>query len=413
MLYPLTFQPIFKERIWGGRELERLYGKQIPAGKPIGESWEISDRPGDASVIANGPLAGKDLRWLMENHAAEILGDAKPAAEGRFPLLCKILDAREKLSLQVHPPAGKAAELKGEPKTEMWFIADAAPDASLYVGLKRGVTRAEFEKKISDGSVADCFHRIPVQARATRCFCPAAASTPSATGLVIFEIQQNSDTTYRVFDWNRVGLDGKPRELHIAQSLASIDFNDFEPALVAADLSNGPNFKYRSLVQDPLFHVTEMVLENSATLGLDQPVMRVIAVVNGVASVTCGNSNTAAELKAGQFCMLPASLTEVGISAKPQAAFLCVEAARTNIRPESFRPPRGPDEHAGGKSRTRPVFVPPPPGHERNRPHANGRACRLWPRPRPVLPVGPRLRRSQFQTLGPAARRPDRESLRQ
>ena len=165
MLYPFIFQPIFKERVWGGRELERLYAKPLPPGKPIGESWEISDRPGDASVIANGPLAGKTLRWLMENHAAEILGDAKPAAEGRFPLLCKILDAREKLSLQVHPPADKAAELKGEPKTEMWFIADAAPDASLYVGLKRGVTRAEFEKKIADGSVADCFHRDSGQSR--------------------------------------------------------------------------------------------------------------------------------------------------------------------------------------------------------------------------------------------------------
>jgi mannose-6-phosphate isomerase len=98
MLYPLTFQPRYKERVWGGRELERLYGRNLPPGKPIGESWEISDRPGDASIVAHGPLAGTNLRWLMENHAAEILGDAKPAAEGRFPLLCKILDAREKLS---------------------------------------------------------------------------------------------------------------------------------------------------------------------------------------------------------------------------------------------------------------------------------------------------------------------------
>ncbi len=326
MLYPLVFQPRFKERVWGGRELERLYGKRLPAGKPIGESWEISDRPGDASVIANGPLAGQNLRWLMEQHGAEILGGAKAAAEGRFPLLCKILDAREKLSLQVHPPASKAKELKGEPKTEMWFIADATPDACLYVGLKPGVTRAEFEARIADGGVADCFHRIPVRPGDTM-FLPSGRVHAIGDGLVIFEIQQNSDTTYRVFDWNRVGLDGQPRELHIAQSLASIDFNDFAPALVADGFENGPNFKYRSLVQDPLFHVTEMVLENSATLGLDQPVMRVIAVVNGVASVTCGNSNTAAELKAGQFCMLPASLTEVGISAKPQTTFLCVEAA--------------------------------------------------------------------------------------
>ena len=231
MLYPLIFQPIFKERVWGGRELERLYGKKLPPGAVIGESWEISDRPGDASVIANGPLAGKDLRWLMEHHAPEILGGAKPAADGRFPLLCKILDARDKLSLQVHPPANKAAELGGEPKTEMWYIADAAPDARFYVGLKRGVTRAEFEKKISDGSVADCFHRVPVRAGDTM-FLPSGRVHAIGDGLVIFEIQQNSDTTYRVFDWNRVGLDGKPRELHVAQSLASIDFNDFEPKLV-------------------------------------------------------------------------------------------------------------------------------------------------------------------------------------
>src|SRR6185437_5044452 len=144
MLYPFTFRPIFKERVWGGRAIERLYHKPLPPNVPIGESWEISDRPGDVRVIANGPLAGKDLRWLMENHAAELLGRAR-AANGRFPLLIKILDAREKLSLQVHPPAHKAAELNGEAKTEAWYIADAAPDAELYVGLKRGVSRAEFE----------------------------------------------------------------------------------------------------------------------------------------------------------------------------------------------------------------------------------------------------------------------------
>lgn len=150
MLYPITFHPILKQRVWGGRELERLYHKPLPPGVPIGESWEISDRPDEVSVIANGPLAGKNLRWLMENHATDILGQAKPQG-GRFPLLIKILDAQEKLSLQVHPPPAKAAELGGDPKTEMWYIAQAAPGAELYVGLKRGVTRAEFERKIEIG----------------------------------------------------------------------------------------------------------------------------------------------------------------------------------------------------------------------------------------------------------------------
>jgi len=325
MLYPFVFRPIFKDRIWGGRELERLYAKQIPAGTPIGEAWEISDRPGDASIIANGPLAGKDLRWLMENHAAEILGGAKPAAEGRFPLLCKILDAREKLSLQVHPPASKAAELKGEPKTEMWFIADAAPDASLYVGLKRGVTRADFEKKIADGSVADCFHRIPVKAGDTM-FLPSGRVHAIGDGLVIFEIQQNSDTTYRVFDWNRVGLDGQPRELHIAQSLASIDFNDFEPKLVPAKYNQAAKFKYRHLVQDPLFNVQEMVFENAESIVLAGQLLRIVAVVKGAATILDGASQISVELKPGQFGLIPASLKNVEIKALPQTTFLCVEA---------------------------------------------------------------------------------------
>ena len=239
-LYPLTFEPIFKERVWGARNLERLYGKKLPAGATIGESWEITDRPGDVSVISNGPLAGKDLHWLVENHRADLLGDAKLEA-GRFPLLIKLLDAQEKLSLQVHPPASKAAELRGDPKTEMWFIADAVPDAELYVGLKHGVTRGDFERRIGDGSVAECFHRARVRAGDSM-FLPSGRVHAIGAGLVIFEIQQNSDTTYRVFDWNRVGLDGKPRELHVPQSLASIDFDDFEPALVAGAKAVGTDF---------------------------------------------------------------------------------------------------------------------------------------------------------------------------
>src|SRR5258706_13552851 len=132
MLYPFIFRPIFKERVWGGRKLESLYGKPLPAGQPIGESWEISDRPDDVSVIANGPLAGKDLRWLMQHHGQDLLGSAE-AANGRFPLLIKILDAQDTLSLQVHPPAHKAIELRGVPKTEMRYIAAASPDSELFV----------------------------------------------------------------------------------------------------------------------------------------------------------------------------------------------------------------------------------------------------------------------------------------
>jgi mannose-6-phosphate isomerase len=322
MLYPLAFRPILKERVWGGRELERLYHKPLPPGVPIGESWEISDRPGDASVITNGPLAGKDLRWLMENHAADLLDKARPQG-GRFPLLIKILDAREKLSLQVHPPAAKAAELGGEPKTEMWYIAQAAPEAELYVGLKRGVTRAEFERKLKTGAVAECFHRVSVRS-GDAMFLPSGRVHALGAGLVIFEIQQNSDTTYRVFDWNRTGLDGKPRELHLPQSLASIDFNDFEPALLpqTAPRSGGP--KARSLVRDPLFSVEVDQASASTSVPLPPNKLQVIGLLTGSAQVSDGHQRVS--LAPGQFCLVPASLAQVALRAETPATFLRVEA---------------------------------------------------------------------------------------
>lgn len=321
MLYPLTFQPIFKERIWGGREIEKLYGKKLPAAKPIGESWEISDRPGDENTVANGEFSGKTLRWLMENHSQEILGAAKSTAEGRFPILCKILDAREKLSLQVHPPAHKAVELKGEPKTEMWYIADAAPEAELYVGLQRGVTQAEFERKVSDGSVADCFHRVPVRAGDTM-FLPSGRVHAIGAGLVIFEIQQNSDTTYRVFDWNRVGLDGRPRDLHVAQSLSSIDFDDFEPELVPSRFIGDNRMQTRRLVWDSLFNVEAWKL-NSTHISLKPKMAQILAVTGG--EVIVKSNSVAIDLFAGQFCLLPACLEHVEITAKSQATLLRIE----------------------------------------------------------------------------------------
>jgi mannose-6-phosphate isomerase len=323
VLYPLTFHPLFKERVWGGRELEKLFGKKLPVGKPIGESWEISDRPGDENVVANGKCAGQNLRQLMEKFPREILGSARPAAGNRFPILCKILDAREKLSLQVHPPAHKAVELKGEPKTEMWYIADAAPGAELFVGLKRGVTRAEFEKRVSDGSVAECFHRVPVHTGDTM-FLPSGRVHAIGAGLVIFEIQQNSDTTYRVFDWNRVGLDGKPRELHVPQSLASIDFNDFEPPLVQTKFSGDDNIKARWLVQDPLFNVESVECKKGARFHLKSETLQILTVVRGKIEIQSGTDTVT--LDAGQFCLIPAELKQVELIAKTDANLLRVEA---------------------------------------------------------------------------------------
>lgn len=318
MLYPFLFQPRFKERVWGGRNLERLYGKPLPTDRIIGESWEITDRPGDVSEITNGSLAGKDLRWLMENHAAQLLGNAR-ALNGRFPLLIKLLDAQDKLSLQVHPPSHKAAELGGEPKTEMWYVAQAVPGAELYVGLKRGVTRAEFERCVQDGSVADCFHRLPVKAGDVM-FLPSGRVHAIGAGLVLFEIQQNSDTTYRVFDWNRVGLDGKPRELHLEQSLASIDFHDVEPGLVESRFVEKGEVRTRELVRNPLFTVHESTAGAGVIIPLAPGMMQIVACLRGKLSVVFDLDRYA--LAPGQFCLVPAAIEGVSLSAQTDIAFL-------------------------------------------------------------------------------------------
>ncbi len=227
---PITFRPIYMERVWGGREIERVYGRELPdADQPFGESWEIVDREDAQSVVSEGPLAGKSLHELWTTQRVEIFGEGYEN-HPRFPILIKVLDARDDLSIQVHPPTQLAAGLSGEPKTEMWFIADCDAGAKLYVGLKHGVTRADFERAIADSTVEDCVHAIEPEV-GDSIFIPSGRLHAIGAGFLIHEIQQNSDTTYRVFDWNRCGLDGKPRELHVAKSLASIDFEDFEPTM--------------------------------------------------------------------------------------------------------------------------------------------------------------------------------------
>jgi len=322
MLYPLTFHPIFKERVWGNRKLEQLYHKPLPLGVPIGESWEVTDRDGDVSIVADGPLAGKDLHWLSDRHREELLRTVK-TQRGRFPLLIKILDAQEKLSLQVHPPPHQARELGGEPKTEMWYIADAAPGAELYVGLKHGITRAQFEQKIHDGTVANCVHRIPVRA-GDAMFLPSGRIHAIGAGLVIFEIQQNSDTTYRVFDWNRLGLDGKPRALHVKESLASINFNDFEPRLIHPEFRNDGPVRISLLVRDPLFSVELYQTKQPANLSLSLHKLQILGVTHGNLNVC--DRNTITGLNPGNFCLLPAVLSDIRIEIPSAASFLRIEA---------------------------------------------------------------------------------------
>ncbi len=226
----IRLAPLYMDRVWGGRELENRYGRRLPdPGVPYGESWEVVDRPDEQSVVRDGKFAGLTLHALWTDHRAEVFGARAPASE-RFPLLIKILDARETLSLQVHPPLSEAAALQGEPKTEMWVIAGAAPEACLYAGVNPGVTRDSFAAALADGTAAGLVPKLPVE-EGGFIFIPSGRLHAIGAGLLIFEIQQNSDTTYRVFDWNRMGLDGKPRALHVAESLRCIDFTDTAPAL--------------------------------------------------------------------------------------------------------------------------------------------------------------------------------------
>jgi mannose-6-phosphate isomerase len=226
---PLTFEPLFQARIWGGRRLADLYGKRLPPSVAIGESWEIVDRPEAQSVVRDGPLRGKTLHELWVQDRESIFGNVPNMT--RFPLLVKILDAREKLSLQVHPSEKVAAKLGGEPKTEFWYVAAADPDAELFVGLREAMTRDQFEEALHAGTVAQSVHKIRVRA-GDALFLPAGRLHAVGEGNLLIEIQQNSDTTYRVFDWNRVDDQGKPRQLHVDQALQCIDFNDVAPRLI-------------------------------------------------------------------------------------------------------------------------------------------------------------------------------------
>lgn len=227
---PLAFEPIFMERMWGGRRLESEFHKKLPSQKRIGESWEIVDRPEAQSVVAGGPLSGNALHELWTQDREEIFGGVPDTP--RFPLLIKILDAQENLSLQVHPPENVASMLGGEAKSEFWYVAAADPDAELFLGFREPITRERFEERLLGGTVIDHVHRIAVQ-QGDAIFLPAGRVHAIGAGNLLIEIQQNSNTTYRAFDWNRTDpATGTKRNLHVEQAIQCIDFKDVQPKLI-------------------------------------------------------------------------------------------------------------------------------------------------------------------------------------
>ncbi len=290
---PLIFEPILMERIWGGHRLASQFGKRTPPTARIGESWEIVDRPDAQSVVRNGPFHDRTLHELWTNDRALIFGNVPEAP--RFPLLIKLLDAHDQLSLQVHPPEKVAAKLGGEPKTEFWYVASAIPGARLHVGLREPSTRDQFEQAVRAGTVANLIHSIEVKT-GDSIFLPAGRFHGIGGGNVIVEIQQNSDTTYRVFDWNRIdGSTGKPRQLHVDQALECMDFDDVAPELLKAE--------GEVLVRDRLFEIQKWGL-TSARETAPAGQFAIICCLSG--SVRCAD----VDLRPGEFFLVPASLQD-------------------------------------------------------------------------------------------------------
>ena len=231
------FEPIYQERVWGGDMFSRFLGrKSLPYDK-IGESWDIVDRENLSSKVINLGKEKFSLRDLIENNPEDILG-RNWKKDDKFPILVKWLDCTDRLSLQVHPPASIAQSLNGEPKTENWYIANANPNAGLFVGLKNGTTKEDFKKSLKTGQAEKCCHRI-VSTSGSSILIESGRIHAIDSGNLILEIQQNSDTTFRVYDWDRIGLDGQPRELHLEQSMRSIDFDDYEPNLLKTSMDIG------------------------------------------------------------------------------------------------------------------------------------------------------------------------------
>jgi mannose-6-phosphate isomerase len=294
--YPLKFKPIYKQRIWGGQKLREVFGKDLPRDRKIGESWELSDLPEDKSEIANGELAGLTLHEAVKKFPKEITGGENFTLP--FPLLIKLLDAEDILSVQVHPDEQTCERLgEGEPKTECWYIISAEPGAVIYKGLKKGVTRERFAEAIEKGTVADMLLKVPVEVGQCH-FLPAGTAHAIGPGLLIAEIQLPSDTTYRVFDFNRVDDSGKPRELHIRQALESIHFD-----------ASGDNLSVTTvgrLVDSKYFKIDKGHQAKSCEVLLSPGIMKTLIFVTGSGTIL-GTETAPVEFHAGDCILVPAA----------------------------------------------------------------------------------------------------------
>jgi mannose-6-phosphate isomerase len=295
-LYPLKFKPIFKQRIWGGQKLREVFNKDIPPFEKIGESWELADLPNDKSIIANGELAGQTLSSVIQKFPKEITGNENFSPP--FPLLIKFLDAQDILSVQVHPDRQTCRRLgEGEPKTECWYIISAEADAVIYKGLKKGVTKQQFAEAIKNGTVAELLAKVPVEAGQCH-FLPAGTAHSIGAGLLIAEIQTPSDTTYRVFDFNRVDDSGKPRPLHIEQALESINFD--------MDSTKLPVTTVGRLMDCEYFKIDKGHQAVSCEVFISPGQMKILIILTGSGTILSADTNLV-EFRAGDTLLIPAA----------------------------------------------------------------------------------------------------------
>lgn len=314
-LTPLRFRPLFRRYLWGGRRLETLLCKSIGVEADYAESWEVVDHGPDQSIVAAGSFAGATLADLLASHPNDLLGkhvahvpsvslSGSCAVRPQFPLLLKFLDAHQNLSVQVHPNDAQAARRLPPDlgKTEAWVVLHREPGARIYAGLKRGFDRRAFEREVHRGTTELCLHQFE-PAVGDCVYIPAGTVHALGQGLVVAEIQQSSDTTFRIFDWNRVGPDGQPRPLHLAEALDVIDFaaGPIEPS-VPVPLNPLPGER---LVSCAKFVLQRWRLASEITIGGDE-CFHLLVVVEG--EVVVEGDPTGASLRFGDTMLLPASL---------------------------------------------------------------------------------------------------------
>jgi mannose-6-phosphate isomerase len=313
---PLRFVPVLKEYLWGGRRLGTALGKPIGSGDHYAESWEIVDHGADQSVVAEGPLAGKTLHELVNQYGEALFGRHHPRSQ--FPLLFKLLDAQQTLSVQVHPNDEQGALLTPPDlgKTEAWVVLAAEAGAKIYAGLRPGVDRQTLERHLASGTCDRCLHQFEPDP-GDCVFLQAGTVHALGAGLLIAEIQQSSNTTYRLFDWNRVDKDGKPRQLHITESLDTIDYSRGPVGPQQPRVTDRPHVQ--RLVECDKFVLNRWRI-NSPTPNDSGNRFHILAAIGGSASVSAAGQSV--PLTRGSSILIPAACRQFAISPDGPAVLL-------------------------------------------------------------------------------------------